>query len=339
MTERILAVRNDSIGDVLLTEPALRALSHEGEVTLLCSPAGVAAAALIDAVSDVIVHSCPWIEADPAPVDAESVSALVETLAERRFDRAVVFTSGRQSPLPTALVLRLAGIRAIAARSETYAGSLLDVRLRDDPECHEVERNLEVVEAFGIPAPFDRRIRVRRSGVLPVGLPAGAVVVHPGATAPARTPEVEGWTDVVTALAAAGRAVVLTGSTGDVAAGVLRSHPGVALDLVGATDLGELAEVIGAASAICVGNTGPMHLAAAVGTPTVALFPATVPLVRWRPWMVEHVVLGDHTAPCAPCYQRVCTTAGRPCLPVRGEDVVAAVESLVGRPTAVEVNA
>ncbi len=53
------------------------------------------------------------------------------------------------------------------------------------------------------------------------------------------------------------------------------------------------AAVLAGADAVVCGNTGPMHLAAAVGTPVVAAFAPTVPLARWRPWRVPHVVLGD----------------------------------------------
>jgi ADP-heptose:LPS heptosyltransferase len=102
------------------------------------------------------------------------------------------------------------------------------------------------------------------------------------------------------------------------------------LDLGGRTTLAELADVLAEAEVVVVGNTGPAHLAAAVGTPVVSLFAPTVPAVRWRPWRVRHELLYVDV-PCAGCRARVCPVPGHPCLGgVSVEDVVAAVESLVG---------
>jgi len=100
------------------------------------------------------------------------------------------------------------------------------------------------------------------------------------------------------------------------------------LDLGGQTSLAELAGVIAQADAIVVGNTGPAHLAAAVGTPVVSLFAPTVPEVRWRPWRIPHELLYLEV-PCAGCRARVCPVPGHPCLEdVAPEHVVDAVDRL-----------
>jgi ADP-heptose:LPS heptosyltransferase len=103
-------------------------------------------------------------------------------------------------------------------------------------------------------------------------------------------------------------------------------------DLGGGTDLAGLADVIAGAEAIVVGNTGPAHLAAAVGTPVVSLFAPTVPAVRWRPWRVRHELLAIDV-PCAGCRARHCPVPGHPCLSgVAVADVLAAVERLAPTP-------
>jgi ADP-heptose:LPS heptosyltransferase len=79
-------------------------------------------------------------------------------------------------------------------------------------------------------------------------------------------------------------------------------------------DFGQLAGVLADAAAVVCGNTGPMHLAAAVGTPVVAVFPPTVPVDRWRPWRVEHVVLGDQTVACSGCRSRMCPLPRQICV-------------------------
>src|SRR5205085_5897153 len=104
--------------------------------------------------------------------------------------------------------------------------------------------------------------------------------------------------------------------------------PGV-VDLGGRTDLPQLAAVVAGADAVVVGNTGPAHLAAAVGTPIVSLFAPTVPSSRWAPWGVPTVLLGDHDIACAGCRARICPLAGHPCLSsVPVDAVVEAVDRL-----------
>ena len=91
-----------------------------------------------------------------------------------------------------------------------------------------------------------------------------------------------------------------------------------------------LAGVLAGADCVVAGNTGPAHLAAAVGTPVVSLFAPVVPAERWRPYGVPHLLLGDQDAPCAGSRARRCPVPGHPCLDtVTALDVVAADDKLV----------
>jgi ADP-heptose:LPS heptosyltransferase len=108
--------------------------------------------------------------------------------------------------------------------------------------------------------------------------------------------------------------------------------PEAVTDLGGATDLAGLAAVLAAAEVVVVGNTGPAHLAAAVGTPVVSLFAPTVPAARWAPYRVPTVLLGDQQAPCRDTRVTVCPHPGHPCVTsVTAEDVLGAVEELTTR--------
>jgi ADP-heptose:LPS heptosyltransferase len=328
---RVLAVRLDNDGDVLLAGPAIRALAAGAEhLALLCGPRGRQAAALLPDVDELVVWRAPWIDPHPLPVDRTAFDAAVARIAALRADRAVVFGSFHQSPLPTALLLRLAGVPWVGATSVDYPGSLLDLRHRISDDVHEVERSLDLASAagFALPAGDAGELRIRP---VPARRPADDyVVVHPGASVPARAWAPDRNAALVDALAAAGRMVVVTGGPGERAltarvAGSLR--PGV-IDLGGATDFAGLAGVIAGARAIVVGNTGPAHLAAAVGTPVVSLYAPTVPAVRWRPWKVPHELL-HIDVPCAGCRARECPVPGHPCLGGIGvPDVVAAVDRL-----------
>ncbi|MFI9577292.1 glycosyltransferase family 9 protein [Microbispora rosea] len=337
-----LVVRPDNAGDVLLAGPAVRAVAAGArEVVMLAGPYGRAAAELLPGVDRVLEWRAPWIDPDRIPMTSEHAARLVEQVRAVGPDAAVVFTSFHQSALPTALLLRLAGVPRIAAISEDYPGSLLDVRhvVDESVDLPEPERMLGLARAAGFELPLgdDGRLAVR--GPLPdvehLTGPPGYVVVHPGTTAPARAWPAERWAEAVEALLAAGERVVVTGSPGERALTALVSGP--ALDLGGATTFAELAGVLAGASAVVAANTGPAHLAAAVGTPVVSLFAPVVPAVRWAPYGVPTVVLGDQDAPCRGSRARVCPVPGHPCLAtVGGEQVVAAVRRLIPAEEAVK---
>ena len=340
MRPHVLVARLDSAGDVLLSGPAVRAVAAgAASVTYLCGPRGRSAARLLPCIDDIVVFSAPWIDPEPEAVSRAEMTALADDLAGRGIDAAVILTSWHQSALPTALLLRMAGIGTIAAVSEDYPGSLLDVRHRVDDDIHEVLRALSTVATLGfeLPEGDDGRLRV---GPLPPApdLERPYTVVHPGASVPARAWSAAANAALVDALVADGRRVVVTGSPDEAELATFvagSATPGV-VNLGGRTDLATLGAVLAGADAVVVGNTGPAHLAAAVGTPVVSLFAPTVPLSRWAPWGVPTVLLGDHDIACGGCRARICPVAGHPCLSsVPVDAVVEAVDHLAPESVAV----
>ncbi|EIE98171.1 glycosyltransferase family 9 protein [Saccharomonospora glauca] len=338
MTGRVLVARLDNIGDVLLAGPAVRAVAaHADHVVLLAGPRGRAGAELLPGVDEIVEWCAPWIDPEPPALTEASVDALVKQIRDLRLDAAFVLTSFHQSPLPLALVLRLAGVPWIGAISDDYPGSLLDLRHRVDGDPPESERALSLVTAggFTLPEGDDGTLAVRRP--LPdtraLTGPDPFVVVHPAASVPARQPTWERTAAVVSALAEAGHRVILTGApserhlTARVALAA-DSRAGRVVDLGGATSLAELAAVLAAARVVVAPNTGPAHLAAAVGTPVVSLFAPVVPSARWAPYGVPSVVLGDRDAPCKGTGARRCPVPNHPCLAIDPADVVEAVEAL-----------
>jgi ADP-heptose:LPS heptosyltransferase len=336
---RVLAVRLDNAGDVLVTGPALRALAcGVEELVLRAGPHGAAAGRLLPGVDEVLTWRCPWIDPGSAPVEPDEVARLVADLGRRGFDRAVVFTSFHQSPLPTALLLRLAGVPWVGAISEDYPGSLLDVRHRVPDDIPEPERALSLAVACGAgPGAVESPALAVRRPLPDVGplLPHGPfVALHPGTSVPARAWPVERFAATAAELTRAGHRVVVTGAPGEVALTrqVATAAGPDGTDLGGRTTLAELAAVLDQASVVVVGNTGPAHLAAAVGTPVVSLFAPTVPAARWAPYGVPVVLLGDQQAPCRDTRVTRCPFEGHPCLTsVTPRDVLEAVEQLCGR--------
>jgi ADP-heptose:LPS heptosyltransferase len=135
---------------------------------------------------------------------------------------------------------------------------------------------------------------------------------------------------MVSALAAAGHRVVVTGddSERDLTAAVAGEH---GIDLGGRTTLATLAAVYAAARVVVAPNTGPAHLAAAVGVPVVSLFAPVVPASQWSPYGNNVIRLGDQDAPCRATRARSCPVLGHPCLDgITDAELLAAVDQLGG---------
>ncbi len=294
---------------------------------------GASAAAVLPGVDQVICEHAPWIDAHPEPVNRSSIDRFIDSIARLHADEAIIFTSFHQSPLPLALLLRMAGIPMIAAISVDYAGALLDVRHHVDDDLHEVERALSLVATLGYSLP------PHDSGKLRINLPAALprfgwrryVVVHPGATMPARAPRPALSRAVVQRLADGGEYVVVTG-TGEereLCEFVCGASSNV-YNAAGATTFEEYGVLLRHAAAVITGNTAAVHVAAAVGTPVVEIFPPTIPFNRFKPWQVPYRVLGDQEIGCRGCRARVCPFDDQPCIGnITPDDVIEALDDLL----------
>lgn len=324
---RILLIRLDNLGDVLLMTPAFHAVKAalpEASLTLLASPVGAQVGALDPDIDEVIVYQAPWM--DPwhkLPQDSEREQQMIALLKDRHFDAAIIFTSFHQSALPAAYLCYLADIPLRAAASIDGPGSLLTTRHKH-PEhmMHEVERGLDLVGALGIrteeqdlvlQVPPSARSQVMDLLVAPdLAAHRPLIVVHPGCSMPARTYPWDMYAEVIDLLVEQlGAFVVVTGAEDErmlvdqVLMSVLPEHRPATLALAGVLSFPELCALVQVADLTITNNTGPMHISAAVKTPVVALFALTNPPEQWGPWRVPHRQL-YHDVPCRICYSRVC---------------------------------
>lgn len=338
----VLCVRLDSMGDVLMTGPAIRALRFANphrRITLLSSRAGVEAAALMPEIDAAIAYDAPWMKgALPMPTrDLE----MRDTLAEGRYDAAVVFTVYSQSALPAALLCHLADIplRVAHCRENPY-GLLTDWVPESEPgpaTRHEVQRQLDLVRTVGastihsnmrIAVPEHARMavddRVAGAGIAHA---TPLLVLHPGASAASRRYPADRFAEVARRLLDAWDGhIVVTGSADEAALVDTVVRPAAATGRIhgvaGRLDLPELAALIERAHLVISNNSGPAHLAACVGTPVVDLYALTNP--QHTPWNVPHRVL-FHDVPCRYCYKSVCPHGHNLCLTgVDASEVVAA---------------
>jgi ADP-heptose:LPS heptosyltransferase len=334
-----LVARLDSAGDVLITGPAVRAVAATHDrVTFLAGPRGREAAELLPGVDEVVEWQAPWVDFESPELTAGHVDSLVKQLSDIRPDRAFIFTSFHQSPLPLALLCRMAEVKWVGAISEDYPGSLLDLRHHARDGIPEPERALSLAGAGGcsLPVGDDGSLRVTRQE-LPddlAGLVTAApfVVFHPGAAVPARRPTDDRSAAMVAALVHAGHRVVVTGGPDECE--LTRAVAGeVAVDLGGRTTLASLAAIYATARVVVVPNTGPAHLAAAVGAPVVSLFAPVVPASQWMPYGQRVIALGDQDAPCRGSRARECPVLGHPCLDrISDSELLAAVRRLEENP-------
>lgn len=347
----ILCVRLDNMGDILMCTPAMRAIAQtlpESRLTLLASPMAAAVAPFIPELHAAMTFSAPWTKGGE-PAAPDQTEELVWRLRGAAFDGAVIFTSFSQSPLPAALLCFQAGIPLRLAHCRENPYELLTDWIAD-PEPgqlirHEVRRQLALVAGIDCRPDSERLsfalreadldwMRRRLRGMLN-GDGRRWVLMHPGASAPSRRYPPAHWSQVIRMLTCThGVQVVLSGEAGDASliaaiidaasatgtastaraapvAGVASKNSPMVHSLAGELDLGKLGAAIALAPVLVSNNTGPAHMAAALGTPVVDLYALTNP--QHTPWQVESRVL-FHDVPCRNCYKSVCPQVHHLCL-------------------------
>lgn len=346
---RILAIRLDNMGDVLMTTPALAAIRHTRpnvHLTLLTSPSGGALAPHLPFVDRTLAVRAPWVRQPDGARSAE-LARFAGDIEARQFDAAVIFTTYTQSALPAAMLAMLARIPLRLAHSRENPYDLLTHwRPEDEPALarHEVERQLALVGSVGFATPDVRlRFAVRRTDQDSVSRRLASegidpyrpyIVVHPGATAPSRRYPAERFGAAIRMIGQRlPLPVVFTGTAEESElAAVACSHAGdevTLVNLAGELSLGELGAVIGQSALLICNNSGPVHIAAALRIPVVDLYALTNP--QHTPWRTTARVL-NHDVSCRNCFRSVCPEGHHACL--RGvaapQVALAALELLTG---------
>jgi lipopolysaccharide heptosyltransferase II len=336
--QNILCVRLDSLGDVLMSTPAMRALKEERpdrRITLLTSPSGAAAARLVPEIDDVIVYEAPWMKHTAERFDPSSEYVMAELLRARGFDAAVIFTVYSQNPLPAAFLCYLAGIPLRLAHCRENPYQMLTDWVKDtEPQervRHEAQRQLDLVATVGAWT-VDRSISVHvptgaTEKVTALLVAAGLdfarpwLVLHAGATAASRRYPPEMYAEAARSLISECDAqIVFTGGPDEVelieqiraqAAASRDAAANNLISLAGLLDLGEMAALLKLAPLLLSNNTGPVHMAAGLGTPAVVLYALTNP--QHTPWETPSKVLFNDV-PCKFCYKSVCPEGHHQCL-------------------------
>lgn len=344
---RILAVRLDNIGDIVMLSPALRTLRAAfpgAHVTLMASPAGTQVAPLLPWVDDVLTYRTVWQDASGAmPLDPERELALVDTIQEGHYDAAFIFTSFSQSPYPPAYVCYLAGIPVRVGQSKEFGGSVLSQWVKPLPDnAYQAERNLHLLEQAGLTAmerhlelavPAD--VQARADDLLAsVGVHAREpfIVLAPGASCAARRYDPARFAEVARLLAETTQLpLVIVGSESekDVIGPVLAVPRPELVSLVGRTSIPELAAVIRCSALLVANDSGPMHMGDAFLRPMVILYSGTELESQWAPRNAPTRLLRRPTA-CSPCHAFRCPY-NMECLDIPPDEVVSEVLAMLKR--------
>jgi lipopolysaccharide heptosyltransferase II len=344
----VLCVRLDTIGDVLMTTPAIRALKESTEgrrVTLLTSSAGAGIASLIPEVDRVMIYDAPWLKATAPRKDSRPELEMIGRLHGEGFDAAVIFTVFSQNPLPSAYMCYCADIPLRLSHCRENPYQLLSHWIKDPEPAptirHEVQRQLDLVAQIGCrtsnpllslqvsPDTMRRVVQMLQGmGIFCGDIPL--IVIHPGASASSRRYSSRSFAKVVRQLAGRVRSsIVFTGSAGEepIIEEICSTSSVASHSFAGRLTLEELAALISVSHLLITNNTGPAHIAAAVGTPVVDLYALTNP--QHTPWHVPSRVL-FHDVPCKYCYKSICPEGHQNCLGlVAPEVVVDAAEDLL----------
>ncbi len=303
---RILVIRLDLLGDLVFSVPAIRALRAAypaAELTVLTLPYTRPLLALVPGVDRVLSLDVNQYRRPGGWRRLGEAVALVRTLRAARFDLCLAL-HGR----PAGVLALLSGARyrvGYAAHAYPFAFNRPLPGRRYDRRRHEAEYCLDLVRAVGgegaaVPALQPPTVLAR-----PAGLGSGEryLVIHPGASnGSAKRWSAAAWGRLASRAAEAlGWRVVVTGGDGErdlVRAVVERAGP-CAVPAVGAPLL-ELAALLAGAEAVLAGDTGPLHLGAALGRPVVGVYGPTDP-AQTGPLARRAAVVRRPVA-CGPCY-------------------------------------
>jgi ADP-heptose:LPS heptosyltransferase len=274
MIKNILVVRNDRFGEFLLNIPAIRALKEkypQAKLTLAVDSAVNDLAKAVECVDQVVV----WDQ-------------IRKELRKHSFDICVVLNPTQEAHQSSFL----AGIPVRVGYNRKW-GFLLTHKLKDTKHLgnrHEVDCNLELVGLLGAETP-DKSLTIKvRDDSYRYFFNQKIVIVHPFTSDPVKQWPLERFRELAQRIRSElDLKVIMAGLSPE----VFEVSENI-INMVNQTSLPQLATLLKRGSLVISGDSGPMHLAAAIGIPVIALFRNDLPgktAKRWGPWGKNHVVI------------------------------------------------
>lgn len=306
---RILLLRLERIGDLLMSAAAIeavRAHAPAATIDLVVGSWNRAIAERIRGIDRVETLDAPWLARGAASAGLGRLISAAWSWRARDYDLAINFEGDVRSHA----LIAIGGARRRVGFAMAGGGPLLTDIVEHPPDRHTADNAAALVAAafpgatapagFHLDVPEDARVAARAL----IGPHPRYVVVHASGGRAIKQWDVDRFAAATTTIARElGAAVVLSGAPGDAAitAQVRAALPSdlAVVDLTGRPDLLVLAAVLEGARLVLTGDTGPMHLAAAVRAPVVAVFGPSMP-VRYAPRDTAHRVVRIDLW-CAPC--------------------------------------
>jgi ADP-heptose:LPS heptosyltransferase len=338
----LLCVRLDSMGDVIMTLPALYAIKvtyPHIRLTLLTSSIGKKVALVLGAfIDEVIAVELPWVSHSESGrsesivhknnLSCSSVESVISLLSGKNFDASLIFTVTTQNSAPTAMLTMLSGIplRGGYCREEVF--SLFTNRLGEKSNSlyiHEVTRHLHLVESiFGLTIPlaeilslYRKYLKQEEKLTLSSKLSSPYIVVHPGSSAPSRQYPTHSFFKIIEDLISDNIYVIVPIGPNDKMFDttsllqLLSREKEHLLILLHQPSLDDLCKVINGASIFIGNNSGPMHIASLLNIPTLCIYAQTNP--QHTPWSDSNHTFSKNVS-CKNCFLVNCAIEGHPCL-------------------------
>jgi lipopolysaccharide heptosyltransferase II len=305
--KKILCVRPDNMGDLIMSAPAIRALKQTFgcSITLLTSSMAAGIVPFLPEIDDVLVFNAPWVKS----TNEDGTGAfydMIEQVKQKQFDAAVIFTVFSQNPLPSAMIAFLAGIprRLAYCRENPYQLLTNWIPDKEPYDCiqHQVQRDLELVKRVGARTEEKRLHLKLQKNVWPnvskklgqIGLDTERpwLIFHAGVSEPKREYPKTLWAETgKQVVREMNYQVLLTGNNSEKSAAEFIKK-GIGEDVFNAAGLFTLEEfilLIKRSPLVVSVNTSTAHIAAAVGTPIIVLYALSNP--QHSPWMAKGRVL------------------------------------------------
>lgn len=350
--KKILIIKLDHIGDVLFTIPAIKALKERlpwVRITMVVGSWSKEAIKNCPYVDEILIFDAYWFRRDTAgrriKEDFYNCFKFLRLLRKKKYDLAINFRY-RYNAHQDSLFLSLTGARYKLGYNIWNRGFLVTYKVYYDARKvkHEVERNLDILRIIGVDnlnpklemwlssseqdyaGKFLEQYGVSGQDTL--------IGIHPGVWCSARRWPKERFAQTADLLVERLNARVIIFGTSDETEQVnelislIQTKP---INACGRTGLGELAALIKRCKVFLGNNSGPIHIAAAMGTPVVDIFSGTDLSEQWGPFGVDNIVL-EREVSCKPCGRQECPRPNHDCMELITVDEVAqAVELLVRR--------
>jgi ADP-heptose:LPS heptosyltransferase len=311
--KRMAVLRLDHVGDVLLALPALRSLEKalpEVQIDFFVGPWAKDLLDIAGIRSTPKIFAASWFSREGA--SGGNVQALTGRLREGNYD-AVLELRGDFRHI---LSMRRAGVKYRLGQARTGLGFLLTHRLDYGEARHEVDRNVNLVKQSGIPILdpeeeprlYPRQEDVKMAGEIrqKLGIRRPMIALHAASPILSKRWPISHWRRLIESLPEE-RDLVLIGTEGEKAdlEEIQKDCRRAIFSTAGLLPLPALAAFLKDCGLLIGVDSGPAHIAAAVGTPVAALFSGTNAAEQWKPRGANVILLQKKPA-CSPCELAVC---------------------------------